>query len=466
MTVTAPPRGPETRHDRDLERRVADLEALIEEARRRARRRRIAIGIALLLTAAGLAGLSGSFGGGRGSGGAALAGDSGGKAQFSGSAVALAALPRGNVASAFAFDPRRPSVVYVASADARGGVYVFKTTDGGQHWRSTKARGSGWRSDILSLTADPLRSGTLYAGTDTAVYKTVNGGRTWKPFRRGLFPRPHKVCYSQSFAGRLVQRCSRYHHYGTPGKTDWNRNNGWVLDVAVDPIHSRVVYSAAGGVRKSTDGGRTWKTVLQPTWRTVVTRVAIAPTRPESIYAIAHGPTGATAIYKSTNAGRTWQVMGASSLPPSCCGDSEDSLAADPGNPQTLYGAIGDTVFATTDGGASWQPMANGLPAHDVTSLSVDPRQSGTAYASAMVNLNRVKTNAIYQPAGAIYKTTDGGRTWSQVFSSIGVGKVAVDPARPSTIYATGWAPEDRTHNRNMRLLRSTDGGHTWAISR
>jgi photosystem II stability/assembly factor-like uncharacterized protein len=141
-------------------------------------------------------------------------------------------------------------------------------------------------------------------------------------------------------------------------------------------------------------------------------------------------------------------------------------LAADPGNPQTLYGAIGDTVFATTNGGASWQPMANGLPAHDVTSLSVDPRQSGTAYASAMVNLNRVKTNAIYQPAGAIYKTTDGGRTWSQVFSSIGVGKVAVDPARPSTIYATGWAPEDRTHNRNMRLLRSTDGGHTWAISR
>jgi hypothetical protein len=58
-----------------------------------------------------------------------------------------------------------------------------------------------------------------------------------------------------------------------------------------------------------------------------------------------------------------------------------------------------------------------------------------------------------------------GGRTWSEVVSSIGVGKIAVDPARPSTIYATGWASWDKTHPDKMRLLRSTDGGRTWAIS-
>jgi len=33
--------------------------------------------------------------------------------------------------------------------------------------------------------------------------------------------------------------------FGVPGTTNWNRNNGWVLDVAVDPVHSNVVYSAA-----------------------------------------------------------------------------------------------------------------------------------------------------------------------------------------------------------------------------
>lgn len=470
MTVTAPPRRPETEQDRDLAQRVADLEALIEEARRRARLRRLRNGGILVAAGAAVAALVGLFGGGGGGGGtAALASDSGGRGQSSGSAVSLDALPYGNEASAFAFDPRRPNVVYIASRDANGGVYVFKTTDDGQHWRLTGARGAGWRSDILSLTADPLHAGILYAGTDTAVYKTVDGGRSWRPFKQGLFPAHpgRRVCtkdaYGVGYCGPLW--------VGTPGKPSWNRNNGWVLDVAVDPSDSNAVYAAAsgGGVRKSTDGGHTWKTVFTG-WRqgkrAMVSRLAITPTRPQSVYAITHGSGGATAIYKSTDAGRTWQLTGgSSSLPPSCCGDSEDALAVDMADPQTLYAAVGNTVFATSDGGASWQPTADGLPASDITSLAVDPR-SGAVYASAMVDLNRVKRNAVYTPAGAIYKTTDRGRTWSEIFSSIGVAKVAIDPARPSTIYAAGWAPQDKTHDATMRLLRSTDGGRTWAISR
>ncbi|MGZ4392538.1 MAG: WD40/YVTN/BNR-like repeat-containing protein, partial [Gaiellaceae bacterium] len=232
-----------------------------------------------------------------------------------------------------------------------------------------------------------------------------------------------------------------------------------------------VVYSAAGAIHKSTDGGRTWKTVLAPKqWGWFgASRVAIAPTRPESIYAIAHtvlnGAPGDTTIYKSADAGKTWQTTGGgSSLPPSCCADSEDALAVDPENPQTLYAAVGATILATTDGGASWQPIANGLPANDVTSLAVDPRRSGTVYAGVEINLNRV--NHVGAVHGAIYKTTDGGQTWGEIFSGFGVDKVAVDPARPSTIYAAGWAHWDKTHGDTFRLARSTDGGHTWISAR
>lgn len=491
MAVSTPPGKTETDHDRDLAQRVADLEALIEEARRRARQRRMRNGAALAVVAAavvaGMIGFRG--GGGSGTGTAASAGNSRSSSHATTPTPPLAPLPYGNEAMAFAFDPRRPNIVYVASPDARGGTYIFKTTDNGRHWRATAAQGGGWMSDILTLTADPHHPGTLYAGTDTAVYKTVDGGRSWQPYQHGLFPAKPRVCELPAIRGtRKPPICGEF-AFGTPGTTSWNRNNGYVSDVAVDPDHSNIVYSAAGAVRKSTDGGRTWKTVLIP-WRTKserirrigisVSRIAIAPTRPESIYAITHLDLhGETAIYKSTDGGTTWQVTGdGSSLPPSCCWDSQDALAVDPGNPQALYAVVGDTVFATTDGGATWRPAANGLPANDVASLAVDPASPGTVYAAVQLNLNKAHaTDGVVKTAGAIFKTTDAGQTWIEIWSGSGVDKVAVDPKRPTTLYAAGWtggryaAHVARCGHHpacywHFHLLRSLDGGNTWTIDR
>ena len=144
MPVTVPPRPTDVQDDRDLAQRVADLEALIEEARRRTRRRRIRNGTAFVVAAAAGAGLIGFHGGGGGgTGTAALGGGSGAGGQATEPTPPLAPLPAGNGASAFAFDPRRPDIVYVASPHARGGVFVYKTTDGGRHWLLTGAQGNG-----------------------------------------------------------------------------------------------------------------------------------------------------------------------------------------------------------------------------------------------------------------------------------------------------------------------------------
>jgi photosystem II stability/assembly factor-like uncharacterized protein len=456
VTVTTPPRGPEIEQDRDLEQRVADLEALIEEARRRARRRRMrnaaAVAVAAAVGVAGLIGFGGWSGGGAGT--AALADGSGAGGQAKTPAPSLAALPAGDQPSVFAFD--RPNVVYVASAHARDGVYVHKSTDGGRHWHPTAARGTGWISDILSLTVDPRSPGTLYAGTDVAVYKTVNGGRSWRPFNQGLFP-PHggqRVCYRPVGARPYCVKLP----FGTPGTTSWNRNNGWVGGVAVDPADSSVVYSATDTVRKSTDGGHTWKTVLlpYPTQQHGVTRIAIAPTRPESIYAIAHTSTGRTAIYKSTDAGRTWHATGsgASVFPNSNDWDSSDALAIDAQHPRTVYAAVGRTLLKTTDAGASWQPITNGLPA-GVTSLAAHPQRSGTLYAGLHTG----------DGTGAIYETTDGGRTWNAAESGPAITTLAVDPARPTTIWAAGWTRRKGTRQYKSFLIRSTDRGRTWTTA-
>ena len=77
----------------------------------------------------------------------------------------------------------------------------------------------------------------------------------------------------------------------------------------------------------------------------------------------------------------------------------------------------------------------------------------------------KTKAGDVEKPTGASYKTTDGGRTWSEIFSGFGIERVAVDPARPSTVYAAGWAGRDPTHPNAFRLLRSTDGGHSWIVA-
>jgi len=457
MSVTSPPRGPEIERDRDLERRVADLEALIEEARRRARRRRQRNWGAALLVAAAVAGLLIGFGGhgGGGAGSAALAHAPGSQAPVANAdSPALGALPpdAGRVES-FAFDSRNPEIVYVLT---NGGVpgtpvptHVFKTTDGGQHWHATATSGSGWVGGKEALTADPRHPGTLYAGTELAVYKTVDGGKSWRPSKRGLI---------------------------TPPRRD--RDKGWVLALAVDPADTNVVYAGSDRVSKSTDGGQSWKTVFPPHAtpnRETVSALAIAPSRPEAIYAITgdFGPAsstpadGRTTIYKSTDAGTTWQATTI------VRGDvAPTALAVDPRDPTTVYAAISANLMKTTNAGKTWQPIAHGLPiTHTrgtchclsqggVTALAVDPRRSGTVYAALTQD--------------GIYKTTNGGQTWNRALhTGLSLDTVAVDPAHPATIYATGEGQCGPTAqpclspspSNELWILRSTNSGHTWATA-
>ncbi len=429
---------------------MADLEALIEEARRRARRRRQRNwGAALLVAAAGAAAFIGfgGHGGGR-AGSAALANAPGSQAPAANADSApLGALPPdAGRAESFAFDPRNPAIVYVltvGSSTATGfeRSQVFKTTDGGAHWQATATSGSDWVGWNEALASDPRHPGTLYAGTEVAVFKTVDGGNSWRPSKLGLLT-PSRPAYQ------------------------FNRAKGWVLALAVDPANTNVVYAGSDRVSKSTDGGHSWKTVFPPHPTRYpaenVSALAIAPSRPEAIYAItgefanpsATPHHGRFSIYKSTDAGTTWQatttVRGSVTV---------TALAVDPRHPSTVYAAIGANVLKTTNAGQTWRPIAHGLPIGDphgsatvspvagVRALAIDPRRTGTVYA------------ALSQ--GGIYKTSNGGQTWIRATGTVSdmMVAVAVNPARPATMYAAG---QSETGD-GPRILRSSDSGHTWA---
>ena len=438
MPVTAPPRQTEPEQDRDLEQRVADLEALIEEARRRARRRRQRNGAAaLLVVAAGVAAFIGFGGhGGGATGKAAHDHAPGSQSPATNAGPPLAPLPTGaGFVNAFAFDPRNSQIAYVITSQAvalQG--HVFKTTDGGAHWQATATSGRGWMGANQALAADPRRPGTLYAGAVGGVYKTVDGGRSWRPSSRGLHTTPQ------------------------------DRGFGGVIALAVDPADTNIVYAGSDHVSKSTDGGHSWKTVF-PSHAThnreIVSALAIAPTRPETIYAItaefASGHNSRRAsIYQSTDAGTTWH---ATTTVPGQGGGSGfvTALAVDPRHPTTVYAALGAYVLKTTNAGKTWKPI-DGLPVianmrrpgchcrGGVDELATDPHRAGTVYA------------ALTQ--GGIYKTTNGGQTWiPTIHTPLGLRyTVAVDPARPATIYAA-----DLTETGDgPRILRSTNSGRTW----
>jgi hypothetical protein len=423
VTVAAPPRGPEIEQDRDLEQRVTDLEALIEEARRRARRRRTRRGAAaLLLVAAGAVafiGFGGHGGGGAGSAATAHARSSPGSTANVESPP-LAALPADASVSAFAFDPRNPNIVYVGTGvNNSSKSRVYKSTDAGKHWQLVSGPGWIW---LGALASDPKHPATLYASTSTGIYKTTDGGRTWQTFSRGLLP---------------------------AGGEGWGR-------LAVDPNNSNIIYAGlGGGVHKSVDAGHNWRTVLRlrrDDWLALA-----APTRPTTIYATSFSKwhrIGRREIHwlgldSSTDGAKTWQRT---RLHVALTINAPYDFATDPRLPTTLYAAVRARIFMSTDAGRSWRSIGHGLPQDsDVTSLAAD---AGTLYAA-------------FGKKG-IYQTTDAGQTWTHSWPQsgtapgLGVSVLAIDPARPTTIYASAHYPNFATGDH---ILRSTDSGHTWATA-
>jgi photosystem II stability/assembly factor-like uncharacterized protein len=322
---------------------------------------------------------------------------------------------------AFAFDPADPNVVYVGTFASYNNCRVYKSTDAGEHWQLIS--GPGWHA-LGALAIDPKHPGTLYASTENGIYKTTDAGRTWQQFNRGLVP-PSGVAGGEGWGG-----------------------------LAVDPNNSNIAYTGlGGGVHKSVDAGHNWQTALRlrrDDWLALV-----AATRPTTIYATSFSKwhrIGRREIHwlglvRSTDGAKTWQRT---RLHVALKSNDPYDFAADPRLPTTLYAAVPGRLFMSSDAGRSWRSIGQGLPQDSaVTSLAAN---AGTVYAAFA--------------KGGIYQTTDGGHTWTHSWPQsgtapgLGVGIVAIDPARPTTVYASAYYPSSR--DTGTHILRSTDSGRTW----
>jgi photosystem II stability/assembly factor-like uncharacterized protein len=384
-----------------------------------------------------------------------------------------------------AVDPRQPAVVFAStfkpfSDDPAG---VFRSTDGGAHWTPANhglgdGLGDGHPLVVRDLVFDPFDASRLYAATDQGLFATRDQGQSWQ--QAGLAGTQILALAADPFhRGTLLASVVQGHFAllaSTDGGATWvPRSQGITGDPAFellyfDPTSRGRVFATGNGwpTFLSHDSGVTWTRVEPP-----LTSLTAAP---GALFASPYGKDG---VLRSTNGGLTWAHTG--SLP--------DRIAQVVFGDGRILAAGTRGVWVSTDNGAHWRPSSHGLSARTVRDLTASgpalyisvaegvlaSTDQGTSWRllsdktspqSTIVRLLAAVPGALYalaSPAGLL-RSTNGGATWAPLDSLFLGGydpSLAVDPRHPATLYAGshyGNGPDQiRCH-----LAVSHDTGASW----
>lgn len=408
-------------------------------------------------------------------------------------------------------DENNPDILYTGNMAWTPDPGVFKTVDGGEHWTLTTRPDPpnpnvdmGWNNNGVSasvIAIDPNNSSSLYLGTSMHVYKTDDAGDNW----------------AQVITNDM-------------GNGYWQGNGletTVVEAIAIDPNDPNKLYAGYWdiGFLKSIDGGQSFKKVDTGfgEYKSNCFDIVIDPDNSAILYA-ANGwwETKKGAVYKSTDFGESWTVIN-NGLPDTIIW----SIAVDknsPANSRTLYAACYDKgIYKSTDGGQNWSPFNTGLGVDGnlkVKKIVIDPNDSGILYAGIEtqtieegnnlqtvqggifkyttadtkwtrigsdqitvwdIDISPTNSQVIYtcvkseydhslqtSYAGGVYKSTDGGVTWTMMDSGFGptdnlnVSDLTIDPTNTNTLYAV--TTDDAYHDLagGRGIFKSTDGAQTW----
>jgi photosystem II stability/assembly factor-like uncharacterized protein len=240
-----------------------------------------------------------------------------------------------------------------------------------------------------------------------------------------------------------------------------------------DQPYTYYMGATGGGVWKTTDGGMTWLPVTDSTRMAgSIGAIAVAPSDPNVVY-VGTGespPRGnvspGSGLYRSTDAGKTWARAGLADA------GQIAEIVVHPANPDLAYAAVlghifGPSdqrgVFRTVDGGKTWQRVLFRDANTGAIDLEMDPSNPRILYAALWQARRSPWTFESGGPGSGLFKSTDGGDTWTEITRNAGlpdsgvVGKagLAVSPANPDRVWAI-------VEHEQGGVFRSDDAGRTW----
>jgi photosystem II stability/assembly factor-like uncharacterized protein len=249
---------------------------------------------------------------------------------------------------------------------------------------------------------------------------------------------------------------------------------GRIDDFAVVESNPNIVFAgaASGGVWKTTNNGTTWEPVFDKEGVSTIGDIAIAPSDPSIVWVGTGEPNNRQSsswgdgAYKSADGGKTWQKMGLAAT------HHIGRIVIHPKNPDVVYvAALGHLwganaergVYKTSDGGKSWTQVLKINEDTGVSDIAMDPQSPETLYASAY---ERRRAPYGFNGGGqdsAIYKTTDGGATWKKLTKGLPyenggeTGRIGLDIYRKDPNIVYALVQHEKGG-----IFRSEDKGETW----
>lgn len=350
-----------------------------------------------------------------------------------------------------------PPGVIVEGRTKNGTDRLLISADGGASWQPPTV-GPGW---LYSIAASVSQHHVFYGGGDGFVWRSTDGGETWSTTSYQGPAVQAILCVDSSGQEAILAGCSQGGvQLSRDGGATWASSSGFPSDaniqcLAVNSNTQNVLLAGVsgpdGGLYRSSDGGVTWSPCTSPGDPDILS-VAADPFGTGALY-VGTGEfsldgargidrwfyaDGGGGLFETTDSGATWQPLNQG-----LHASFVQSLASTGGSSPILDAAtLGGGLFQSIDGGGSWAPIGDGTLPRDIHSVVLDPRS----------------TAVLYVGSGEFYESGDGGRNWRISDSGMGskpdITAIAQVASSPEDLYAADDA--------SGYLFRSEDGGQSW----